>query len=419
MQLSTALNSEQNNPMTSLKNTLPVVSFDTSDPDFVQNPYAAYGDMRAAGDVVFWEDYDMPAAVTVRAVAEIMRHPKMGRSVPGQEADANPALQPFLDLEQHSLLEIEPPDHSRIRRVVAKAFALERMVPLGPRISQIADALIDAFPQGESFDVLEAFAQKLTAQTITTFLGLEDGHASQLRAWSTAMVAMYQKRRDSTIEANAAKAAKDFAAFLNAELDHRKRMPRADFLSELVSAESTGLISRAEAVSTAVLLLNAGQEATAHSIGNALRSLMEYSERALALHPDQIAGTVEECLRFTPPLHVFTRHVYQTATVLDTTFPAGTEIACVLGSACRDDAVWPDGDKFDPFRLRRPHQAFGVGIHACTGTALARLELQLALPILFSRCPNLCIAEPPRVADTYHFHGLDKLYVKWEAPGST
>lgn len=405
--------------MSSLTMSLPRQAYDPTDPGFAQDPYPAYRAMRAAGDLVYWEAYDLPVAVTAEAVKQAMRHPNMGRAVPGKLASVPDELRPFYDVEAHSLLELEPPDHTRIRRVVAGAFALNRMAGLVPVVSQIADQLIDDFPRDVPFDLLSAYAQPLTARTIAAFLGIDTQHAAQLQAWSTAMVAMYQTRRDGAIEQAATAAAKDFSAFIVDELDRRKIMPSNDFLTELTAAETAGTLTQPEAISTAILLLNAGQEATAHAIANALRTLFGFPEAALALHPENIAGTVEECLRFTPPLHMFMRHVYQPVTFMGVKMPEGTQIGCLLGSACRDDAIWPDGEVFDPFRLRRPHQAFGVGIHACTGAALARLELQIALPNLFSRCLGMTVTTPPRIADTYHFHGLESLQVKWAALAST
>jgi unspecific monooxygenase len=157
--------------------------------------------------------------------------------------------------------------------------------------------------------------------------------------------------------------------------------------------------------------LNAGHEATVHSIGNAVRNLAGHKLRHEALEPERITYTVEECIRFEPPLHMFTRHVYEPVTIMDVAFERGDEIGCLLGSACHDDAIWPDADRFDPFRDILANTAFGAGIHFCVGAPLARLEMQIALPALFSRCPELRIVQPPQVADLYHFRGLERLMV--------
>ena len=397
--------------MADLDDQIPVVQQDPTDPEFVQDPYAFYRRIRSLGNFVHWKDYDLDVATTQAAVAQVLKHPRLGRAMPEEARVPVPAgLQPFYALEEHSLLELEPPDHTRIRRLATEGFVRTHLAMMAPTVSQITDRLINEFPDG-AFDLLEHYSKPLTALTITEFLGIEASHARQLQTWSNAMVAMYQARRDDMIERKAAKAASEFTDFVTDVIRARRKLDADNFLGHLIAAEETGVLSRAELLSTVILLLNAGHEATAHAIGNSVNLMTGYSERALALQPENIANTVEECLRFSPPLHLFRRHVYETVTILGQKFQRGDEIGCLLGSSCRDDAVWPDGDKFDPFRMRRNHQAFGAGLHACLGASLARLEMQIALPALFSRCPDLRIVEPPRVANLYHFHGLERLAV--------
>ena len=389
--------------------TLPVVEQDPTDPAFIQDPYGFYARLRAQGDFVYWSDYDLPVATTHTAVSQVLKHPAMGRAVPKMLArQPEPALAAFNALEEHSLLELEPPDHTRIRQDVVNAFAGPQIALIAPRISQFADRLIDDFPAGP-FDLIEAYSKPLAALTITAFLGIDPSHAGQLQTWSGSMVAMYQARRDADIEAEAEAASRDFTAFITKAIEERRESPRQDFLSNLVACEAAGTLSRAELVSTAILLLNAGHEATSHAAGNAIPLLAGFEDRTAALEPNAIAGTVEECLRFRPPLHLFKRYVYKATTVSDVHLEANMEIGCLLGSACHDDAVWPDGRVFDPFRPRIRHLAFGSGLHSCVGAALARLELQIALPVLFARCPGLMLEEDPIVANRYHFHGYDRL----------
>ncbi len=363
------------------------------------------------GDFVFWQDYDMPVATTHTAVSQILRHKSMGRAVPKSLAQpTTQELENWSSLEAHSLLEIEPPDHSRIRREARTAFTGPQIATVAPRISQYADNLIDAF-DAEPFDLIDAYAKPLAALSITEFIGVEALHAPQLQAWSNDMVAMYQARRDSNIEAKAEAASKAFSAFIRSQLADRNTAPRDDFLTQLLDSKKAGRLSEAELVSTAILLLNAGHEATAHTLGNAVPLLLSFEGRSEALAPESISGTVEECLRHRPPLHLFSRYVYEDAEVEGMEFKAGDKIGCLLASACHDDATWPDSHVFDPFRSRRPHTAFGVGLHSCLGAALARVKLQIALPVLFARCPKLKLAEQPTVANLYHFHGFEKLMV--------
>lgn len=390
---------------------IPVVEQDPTDPDFVADPYAFYTSLRALGDFVYWSDYELPVATTYEAVSSVLRHPAMGRAVPAALAKpVEPALAAFNALEEHSLLEIEPPDHTRVRREALKAFAGPQIAMIAPKISQFADRLIDSFPDAP-FDLIEAYSKPLAALTITEFLGVDSAYAAQMQVWSNSMVAMYQARRDARIEAEAEVASQAFTALITSVIEAHRRAPGKGFLSQLTAYEASGGMSRAELISTAILLLNAGHEATVHAVGNSVPVLLAFKERGVALAPDSIAGTVEECLRYRPPLHLFKRYVYKSAIVGDVTFSPNDQIGCLLASACHDDAIWPDSGVFDPFRARVRHLAFGAGLHSCIGAALARLEMQIALPVLFARCPDLRMAETPKLANLYHFHGFERVMV--------
>lgn len=390
---------------------MPVVEQDPTERSFCSDPYPFYESLRALGGFVFWQDYDMPVATSHAAVNQVLRHKNMGRAVPPSLAPPpRDDLRTWSALEAHSLLEIEPPDHTRIRREASAAFAGPQMAAIALKISMYADQLIDRFDDGP-FDLIEAYAKPLAALSITEFLGVAPEHATQLQTWSNRMVAMYQARRDARIEAEAEGASEAFVAFIRKEIDARRRSPRRDFLSQLVEAHAAERLSENELISTAILLLNAGHEATAHTLGNAVPLLLEFPGRAEALAPESIGGTVEECLRYKPPLHLFARYVYEDTEIDGSSFSKNQKIGCLLASGCRDDATWPDGNLFDPFRTRRPHTAFGAGLHSCVGAALARLELKIALPVLFARCPKLALVEKPEVADLYHFHGYERLMV--------
>ena len=383
-----------------------------TDAGFVQDPYTFYRVARTLGDFVFWEDYGMAMATTHSAVDQVLKSRKMGREIPlARRKPTRPELEPFYAVEDHSMLELEPPKHTRLRGLVLRAFTRQRISTMAPEISMIADGLIDQFPS-EPFDLLDAFARQLPVIVIARLLGVPENMAPQLLAWSNDMVAMYQSRRTTEIEDRAAAAAAEFSAFMRKYVEVRRSRPGNDLISELIAAEEDGeKLNSDELITTCILLLNAGHEATVHSIGNAVRHLAGHARLAEAMQPERIEYAVEECLRFDPPLHMFTRHVYEPVEILGTRFEPGDEIGCLLGSACRDDAIWPDGDRFDPFRDIKKNTAFGAGIHFCVGAPLARLELQIALPALFSRCPGLQIVEPPQVANLYHFRGLERLMV--------
>jgi cytochrome P450 len=381
-----------------------------TDPDFVQAPYPFYDRARSFGDLVFWEDYGLPMAVSHRAVGAILRDRRLGRG-PVAPLSFPDHLAPFYAVEAHSMLELEPPRHTRLRGLVLRAFTNRRIAALAPEIEALCHDLIDAFPAGE-VDLLPAYAQRVPIIVIARLLGVPESMSGQLLAWSNAMVGMYQARRTRAMEDAAATAAAEFAAFMRSYVEERRTRPADDLITHLVAAEAEGeKLTTDELITTCILLLNAGHEATVHTIGNGVKALVESGAPREALTPGRIEGTVEEILRFDPPLHLFTRHVYEEIDLFGHRFRRGDELGCLLAAANRDPAVWAEPGRFDPFRPVQTNLAFGAGLHFCVGAPLARLELRIALPALFARLPDLRLAEAPRYANLYHFHGLEHLRI--------
>jgi unspecific monooxygenase len=381
-----------------------------AEPAFVQDPYPFYARARAAGDLVWWREYGMPAATTDRAVSAILRDRRFGREPPegAPRPEIPDRLAPFYAVEAHSMLEAEPPRHTRLRGLVLRAFTSARVQALTPQIDRLVAELIAAFPEGR-FDLLDALARPLPVTVIARLIGVPDARAPDLLAWSNAMVRMYQPGRTRADEDAAAAAAEAFTTFLGEVIAARRRSPGDDLLSQLIAAEAAGdRLSAEELVSTVILLLNAGHEATVHSVGNGVKALIETGTQAALADP---ARAVEEILRFDPPLHVFTRIARQEVEVFGHRFAPGDEVACLLASANRDPAAHAEPNRFDPTRAPKPNASFGAGIHFCLGAPLARLELARALPALFAARPGLRLAEPPAYADIYHFHGLERLIV--------
>ena len=302
--------------------------------------------------------------------------------------------------------------HTRLRNLVLRAFTSRRIAALAPEIHALSHRLADDFPTGD-FDLLKAFATRLPVTIIARLLGVPEDRGDDLLAWSNAMVGMYQAGRTRASEDRAAEAAAAFTDFLRAYVEDRRARPGDDLITHLIAAEMAGeTLSTDELISTCVLLLNAGHEATVHTIGNGVRALLSGGFGAEVLGPNQIEGTVEEILRQDPPLHMFTRHAYEDVEISGHTFRRGDEVGLLLAAANRDPALWDAPERFIPSRPARPHLSFGAGLHFCVGAQLARLELQVALPVLFERCPALRLSGRPRYANLYHFHGLEQLMVR-------
>lgn len=378
-----------------------------TDPVFVQNPYPFYDHARAEGDLVRWEDYGLICAVTHAAVAFFLKDRRFGRAAPeGSEPAVPDHLASFYAVEAHSMLELEPPRHTRLRGLVLRAFTSRRIAALAPEIAAVSHTLIDLFPEGP-FDLLPAFARKLPVIIIARLLGVPEDMADDLLTWSNAMVGMYQARRTREDEDRAVAATQAFVAFMHRYVAEKRDRPADDLITHLIAAEEDGeKLSTDELIATCIVLLNAGHEATVHMLGNGTKTLLDTGAHSV-ITPD----VIEEILRFDPALHMFVRWAYETVTVFGHTFRRGDRVACLLGAAGRDPAVFAVPHRFDPTRPVKSHMAFGAGIHFCVGAPLARLELMIGLRTLFARCPGLRLTAPPRYANVYHFHGLERLMV--------
>ncbi|MEI4470689.1 cytochrome P450 [Frigidibacter sp. MR17.24] len=399
---------------------LPSLAQAPTDPAFVQDPYPFYDRLRAAGPLVRWQDYGLVVSARAAVVGQVLRDRRFGRAAPAGFGPAIPErLRAFYDIEDHSMLELDGPRHARLRGRVLRAFTSRRIAGMAPEIEALAHRLIDALPATGSFDLIEGFARPLPVIVIARLLGVDPVHAPRLLEWSNAMVAMYQARRSPAIEDAACAAAAAFAAFLRDRLAETRRAPGDDLLSALVAARENGgedgggdaRLDEAEIVATAILLLNAGHEATVHTIGNAVAAILRHRAQA-ATGPAAVEALVEEVLRFDPPLHLFTRWVHEPCEIAGHVFARGDRIGCLLAAANRDPSVWAEPARFLPGRAAKPNLSFGIGPHFCLGAPLARLELRAALGVLFARLPGLRLAESPRFADLYHFHGLERLVVR-------
>lgn len=382
-----------------------------TDPDFVQNPYPAYAAAAAIAPVWNWPAYGMKAVFSNAIATAVLRDRRFGRE-PLEPISYPEHLEPFYAIEAHSMLELEPPRHKRLRGLVLRAFTSRRIKELGPEISALCDDLLNDIAPDAPFDLIQSYATPIPVIIICRLLGVPEDMASQLLSWSNDMVAMYQARRDRAIEERAASASADFAAFIRSYITQKRSKPADDLITQLIAAEADGeKLSTDELITTCILLLNAGHEATVHTLGNGVKTLLEEKTPLNALAPDQIDGTIEEIIRYDPPLHVFTRYCYEDVEMGRHSFQRGDQIAVMLAAANRDEALWEDPQRFNPSRPVQTNTSFGGGIHFCVGAPLARLELKIAIPKLFERFPNLRLSEQPRYANLYHFHGLERLMV--------
>ncbi|MCD4660605.1 cytochrome P450, partial [Agrobacterium sp.] len=212
------------------------------------------------------------------------------------------------------------------------------------------------------------------------------------------------------------KAAKEFSDYVRSVIAERRAEPQDDLLSHMIHTEHKGqYLTDDELISTTIVLLNAGHEATVHQIGNSVRIILESGISPDTLFSDETTTerTIEETLRICAPVHIFQRWVLERLEIDGVTFKRGDKVSLILAAANLDPAKFSDPLAFKPDRNEGVNVSFGAGIHFCIGAPLARLELNLALPLLFRRLPGLRIAESPKVKDVYHFHGLERLDLAW------
>jgi cytochrome P450 len=395
------------------------------DPGFYRDPYAFYDAVHASAPTFLWENYGHWCFARFRDVNALLRDKRFGRQIlhlMTREQLGMPEPKPhtaaFDRTEKYSLLQLEPPAHTRLRTLVNRAFVSRNVEQLRPRIERLANELIDAFADRREVELLKAFAAPLPAIVIAEMIGLPAEMASKLLDWSNRMVQMYMFGLTEEVERDANQASIDFMDYLRGVIAERRAAPREDLLSHMLTADPIDgeKLTEDEVVSTAILLLNAGHEATVHTTGNAVKAILEsgLDPKLLFATDEQTAATVEECLRYDAPLHMFTRYALQDVTLEDgQSFKQGEVIGLMLGAANRDPTRFAHANRFDPFRADGQNVSFGAGIHFCIGAPLARIELQVALKTLFERLPALRLAAPPEAKNVYHFHGLERLEVAW------
>lgn len=399
------------------------VQLDIRDPAFYQDPYPTYHALRQQAPIFYWENHNLWALTRHEDVDNILRDRRFGRQIThvlSRETlgwpPRNPAHQPFWDAERFSLLNLEPPAHTRLRGLVQKAFMARQIERLRPRIVQLNHDLIDQMQQRPSANLLTDFATPIPVTVIAEMLGVPTTMNDQLLAWSHSMVKMYELERTAHSEATAVAAARDFVAYLRDYVALRRTAPRDDLISHLIQVEEAGeTLTEDELICTCILLLNAGHEATVNVIGNGVYALLQNRAQLERWQQDERLTTtaVAELLRYDTPLHQFNRWALQDIVYKGHHWPQGTEVSLLLGAANRDPAQFPAPDRLDLGRQPNRHLSFGGGIHYCLGAPLARLELEIALTILHSRLPHLTLAQPPTVTNTYHFRGLSSLWVTW------
>jgi cytochrome P450 len=399
----------------------PTARFDPSEREFVENPYPTLNRLRERARVFFDEGRERWFVTRHEDVRGCLRDKRLGRNfrhVMSAEEIGVPPLDPrwqaFWDVERGSLLWLEPPDHTRIRRLVAAAFTPRSVEALRRPAHDLAGELLAPLAEAGEMELLHDYAQPYSIAVICRLLGVPLDRRRDLLEWSHRMVKMYELDvpPEAALEAN--RAADEFRAYVRELIRDRRVNPGGDMVSALVGARvDGGRLSDDEIVSTVIVLLNAGHEATVNTLGNGML--------AFARHPEQWARVVsgevtaqnagEEMIRFDPPLQLFERWVLSDDfSIGDTQIPRGAKIAMLFGAANRDPQTFDRPEEFDPGRADAgQHIGFGGGIHVCIGAPLARIELQASINAMRRWWPDFELVEEPRRTGAFVIWGLEGL----------
>lgn len=394
-----------------------IARFDPSDPAFIADPYPVLGALRESTPV-FWDQRTNQWVLTrFEDVATTLRDRRLGRAYTHRythaelgkpEPDARWAS--FHEHEQWSLLCLEPPDHTRLRRLVSKVFTPRAVAKLANVIESFSDDLIDQCAEKGQFELLTDYAQPYSLAVICSMLGVPTEHAQAQLDWSHAIVKMYEIESDEATKAAANQAAAEYIEFTGELIAEKRRHPDGLLVSELVQVEDEGdTLTEAEIISTTMVLLEAGHEATVNTLGNGFRALMHHPDQWHRLVSGEVeaSAAVEELLRWDSPLQMFERWVLDDGVeIAGQPMEVGQEVAMLFGSAQRDPRRFNDADTFDVGRNDPSHVGFGGGIHFCVGAPLARLELAQSIKGLVTRFPHLALVEEPTYQPTFVIRGL-------------
>jgi pimeloyl-[acyl-carrier protein] synthase len=391
------------------------VSFNPMDPDFVRNPYPIYHRLRAE-DPVHRSPLGFWVLTRYDDVQAVLRDPRFAKEAIATVVAARFGMTtPSIGL---SMLDRDPPDHTRLRGLVSKAFTPRVVEVLRPHIQEIVDGLLDRAEGAGRMDLIDDFAYPLPVIVICELLGVPVEDRERFRHWGVDIARGLDGvllPPDSEIHQRSLASRRALADYFRTLIAARRAAPRGDLLSGLIAAEEAGdKLSEEELLATCILLLVAGHETTVNLIGNGTLALLRHPAelRRLRENPALIGSAVEELLRFDGPVQRTARVPSEDVTIAGKRIARGDLVLPFIGAADRDPAQFPDPDRLDITRADNRHIAFGWGIHFCLGAPLARVEGQIAINTIVKRLPKLALAtEKPEHRQSLTLRGLVALPV--------
>ena len=378
--------------------------FDAYDPDFLDDPYPTYARLREESPVFYDPTWGLTFVARHSDVTWILKdRQRFGRDfrhrMEIEEVDQDlyrriypPQWPTWTAYIRESFIDLEPPRHTRLRKLVSTAFTRRSSEAFRPSIEEAADVLLDRALETGSMEVISQYATPIPVAMIADLMGIPARDHSLLLDWSHAIVKVFDERVTDEEGEAAEQAIKEFIAYLEDVLAQRRANPGDDLISAMIEVEESGdTLTDTEIIATSILTLNAGHEATVHAIGNALLALARNPEayRRLADGEVGIATAVDELLRYDPPLQMFERWVLEQTEVGGVPVEKGSKVGLLFGSANHDPEVFDHPATLVLTREPNPHVAFGGGVHYCVGAPLARVELEAAVGRLAARVTDL------------------------------
>ncbi len=398
------------------------LGFDPWSVDFVAHPYEVYAELRELGPIHYFEPTNQWLIPRYEDVNRLLRDRRFGRTylhlASHEEMGRSPEPdwhRPFWHLIRSGILDMEPPQHTRVRRLVAKAFTPRRVESLRGYVQGVMDRLVDGVAGGGEFDLIRELAEPLPVTVIAELLGVPEDDRHLLRPWSAEICRMYELNPTDEDARAAVAASAEFSSYLRELSRERRARPRDDLISALAQVLDEGeRLTEDELIGTCVLVLNAGHEATVNVSGNGWWALFRNPEKLAQLRDDRalVPTAVDELMRYDTPLQMFERWVLEDVEIHGVPVPKGSELALLFGSANRDPEVFDRPDELDLARDPNPHMSFGAGIHYCLGAPLGRLELQVSIGTLLRRLPRMELVREPEWKPNYIIRGLRELIVR-------
>ncbi|MDX1691732.1 MAG: cytochrome P450 [Acidimicrobiia bacterium] len=398
----------------------PGIEFDPYDRAFLDDPYPTYARLREEAPVAYDAERDLTFFARHDDVTAVLRDARFGRRATHrldpqdlsrpEVGSGYPTWERFV---RGSFIDLEPPEHTRLRALVAPAFRKRSAELLRPLLDATADRLLDELLERDAVDMIADYATPIPVEMITALMGVPEADHPMLLDWSHAIVRLFDYDATPDEGEAAERAVGEFVAYLRPIVRRRRAEPGDDLISQMAAARHDGEpYSDDDVVATAILTLNAGHEATVHAIGNAVLALGRHPDVFAALRdePSLVPGAAEELLRYDTPLQMFERWVLEDVDWRGHRLERGTKVGLLFGSANRDAEVFDDPDRIVPTRDHRLHVSFGGGVHHCVGAPLARVELEVALGALVRRVARIGLEsrEPERIHSLV-FRGVTSL----------